>query len=76
MDSVTTGGPSFVGNEIETAREYRAKAAEARAKADQMADPSIREMLLRVALDYERMAKGLDLIAEARKTWNRDSDTD
>jgi len=65
-----------VGNEIETATEYRAKAAEARAKADQMTDLSIREMLLRVALDYERMARGLELLAEAREAWKRGSDTD
>ena len=63
-------------NEIETAREFRAKAAEARAKADEIKDPSIREMLLRVALDYERMARGLELLAEARTTWKRGSDTD
>ena len=65
-----------MGNEIETATEYRAKAAEARAKADQMTDLSIREMLLRVALDYERLAKGLELLAEARRTWNPGSATD
>lgn len=65
-----------MGNEIETAREYRAKAAEARAKADEIKDLSIREMLLRVALDYERLARGLELLAEARATWNRGSDTD
>ena len=65
-----------MANEIETATEYRAKAAEARAKADQMTDLSIRDMLLRVALDYERMARGLELLAEARKNWNRGSDMD
>jgi hypothetical protein len=65
-----------LGNDIETAAEYRAKAAEARAKADQVTDLSIREMLLRVALDYERMARGLELLAEARDTWNRRSDKD
>jgi len=65
-----------VGNEVETATEYRAKAAEARAKADQMTDLNIREMWLRVALDYERLAKGLELLAEARRTWNPGSATD
>ena len=65
-----------MGNEVETATEYRAKAAEARAKADQMTDLNIREMLLRVALDYERLAKGLELLAEARRTWNPGSATD
>lgn len=65
-----------MGNEVETATEYRAKAAEARAKADQMTDLNIREMWLRVALDYERLAKGLELLAEARRTWNPGSATD
>ena len=65
-----------MGTEIETATEYRAKAAEARAKADQSTDLSVREMLLRIALDYERMAKSLELLAEAREAWNRGSDTD
>jgi hypothetical protein len=66
-----------LGNDIETAAEYRAKAAEARAKAAEVKnDLSLRDMLLRIALDYERMARGLELLAEARDTWNRRSDRD
>ena len=66
-----------MSNDIETAAEYRAKAAEARAQADQIKnDLSLRDMLLRIALDYERIAKGLEMLAEARDTWNRRSATD
>ena len=63
-------------DEIETATTYRARADEIRAKAAESNDPSIREMLLRIALDYERMAKALLEIANARKVRNRDSGTD
>lgn len=65
-----------MGNEIETAKEYRAKAAELRDKAAQVEDEGIRELLLRVALDYERMANAVVNFAKARKSGNRRSDTD
>jgi hypothetical protein len=63
-------------DEIETATKYRVKADEVRAKAAEIEDLSIRDMLLRIALDYERMAKAVLEIANARNTRNRRSDTD
>jgi uncharacterized protein YwgA len=58
-------------DEFETAKEYRIKANEVRAKAAQIKDPGIREMMLKIAVDYERMAKALEDIAETRNTNNR-----
>lgn len=50
-------GSSFMDNEIGIATGYRTKADEVRAKAAKIKDTSLRETLLRIALDYERMAK-------------------
>ena len=63
-------------DEFETANEYRAKADDVRAKAAQIKDPGIREMMLKIAVDYERMAKALQDIAESRNTDNRRSNKD
>jgi hypothetical protein len=71
-----TSCSEFMDDEIETAAKYRAKADEVRAKAMEIRDLGIREMLLRIALDYERMAEVILEIAEARSTRNRRSDTD
>jgi hypothetical protein len=43
---------------------YRSRALEVRAKAAQMNDPSLREMMLRIARDYERMANVLKNLGE------------
>jgi hypothetical protein len=63
-------------DEFETAGQYRAKADEIRAKAAEAKDPSIRQMLLRIAVDYERMANALQEIADARAARTPRSDTD
>jgi hypothetical protein len=63
-------------DEFETTSQYRAKADEIRAKAAETKDPGIRQMLLKIALDYELMANALREIAEARATRTRRSNTD
>lgn len=40
-----------------TAEEWRERAAESRSIAERMSDPSAREMMRRIAGDYERFAK-------------------
>jgi hypothetical protein len=66
--------PSCMDDEIETASRYRAKADEVRGKAMDIKDLSIREMLLRIAVDYERMAEIILEIAKARNTRRGDTD--
>jgi hypothetical protein len=71
-----TRGSSFMDDEFQTAGQYRAKADEIRATAAETKDPSIRQMLLRIALDYELMANALQEIAEARAARTPRSNTD
>jgi len=42
---------------LDDPKHWRARAIEARAVAEHMSDPISKEMMLRIAADYERLAK-------------------
>jgi hypothetical protein len=46
-----------------TGKRYRERAAEVRAEAETMASPEIRQMMLDIAANYEKLADRLDAVA-------------
>jgi hypothetical protein len=54
------------------AEAYRKKAAEVRALAEADKHVGTRDALLKIAEDYERLAKSLDALAESKEALRRD----
>jgi len=48
-----------MGEELETAERFRTRAEEVRAIADEVRDRSVKQSLLKIAQDYEKMATAL-----------------
>jgi len=53
------GGADAMAEELETSRRFRLRAEEVRAIAEDVQDRSVKESLLKIAADYEKMATAL-----------------
>lgn len=56
----------------DVARQYRARAEEARARADEATDDATRKSLLQIAETWERMAQWEERTNPQRHLWKRD----
>ena len=56
-----------MAEELETAQRFRLRAEEVRAIAEESYDKSVKESLLKIAADYEKMADSLIAIDESSR---------
>jgi hypothetical protein len=56
-----------MGNQFDLATRYQQRAAELRTIADNTQNASSRDIIVRIAQDYERMARSIDLIEMSRR---------
>jgi len=54
-----------------TAEQYRERAEESRAIAEQMNDPEARATMLRIAEDYEKLAYRMEALEQARAAFDK-----
>ena len=56
-----------MGDQVDLATRYEQRAAESRTIADNTRNASSRDIIVRIAEDYERMALSIDLIEMSRR---------
>ena len=56
-----------MGDQVDRATRYQQRAAELRTIADNTQNTSSRDIIVRIAEDYERMARSIDLIEVSRR---------